>query len=119
MNRPGTALANANKLKLGIFSANCSGGLAVTKAPERWKAEWDENRELAIAADRAGIEFLLPIARWLGYGGDAAFQDSSLDSVTWAAGLLAATRDITVLATIHTAFTHPVMAAKQFATVAQ
>ncbi len=39
--------------------------------------------------------------------------------MTWAAGLLAATRHISVFATVHTAFTHPVMAAKQFATVDQ
>lgn len=119
MNRPGTSLSNPNRLKLGIFSPNCAGGMAVTTAPERWTAEWDENRALAVAADRAGLEFMLPIARWLGYGGSAAFQESSLETVTWAAGLLAATESITVLATVHTAFTHPVMAAKQFATVDQ
>ena len=37
--------------------------------------------------------------------------------MTWAAGLLAATRRITVFATAHTAFTHPLVAAKQFATI--
>jgi dimethylsulfone monooxygenase len=119
MIRRDSSLANANRLKLGIFSANCAGGLAVTTVPERWQAGWDENRELAVAADRAGIEFLLPIARWLGYGGAGAFHDSSLETVTWAAGLLAATQNITVFATAHTAFTHPVTAAKQFATVDQ
>jgi dimethylsulfone monooxygenase len=29
-------ILNQNKLKLGIFSANCYGGMAVTKVPERW-----------------------------------------------------------------------------------
>lgn len=110
------SLTNSNKLKLGIFSANCAGGMAVTQVQERWQAGWDENRELAVMADRAGIEFMLPIARWLGYGGAGSFQDSSLETVTWAAGLLAVTQSINVFATIHTAFTHPVMVAKQFAT---
>lgn len=121
MNRPGSAMANGNRLKLGIFSPNCSGGLAVTRVPERWKAEWDDNRDLAVAADRAGIEFLLPIARWLGYGGSGAdaFHETSLEAVTWAAGLLAVTQHIMVFATVHTAFTHPVVAAKQFATLDQ
>ena len=27
--------------KIGLFSANCSGGLAVTKIPERWSASYD------------------------------------------------------------------------------
>jgi dimethylsulfone monooxygenase len=117
MDRREGSLTNPNRLKLGLFAANCAGGLAVTTVPERWQAGWDENRELAVMADRAGIEFLLPIARWLGYGGATDFQDSSLETVTWAAGLLAATQRISVFATIHTAFTHPVTAAKEFATI--
>ena len=117
MTPPKRALAPENRLKLGLFSANCSGGLAVTKVPERWPASWDGNRSLAIMADQAGLDFLLPIARWRGYGGDGDFQGSSLDTIAWAAGLLAVTDRITVLSTIHTAFTHPVAAAKQFATI--
>jgi alkanesulfonate monooxygenase SsuD/methylene tetrahydromethanopterin reductase-like flavin-dependent oxidoreductase (luciferase family) len=37
--------------------------------------------------------------------------------VTWAGGLLACTRRITVFATVHTAFNHPIAAAKQLATI--
>jgi len=38
---------------------------------------------------------------------------------TWATGFLASTRRITVFATAHRAFTHPIVAAKQFATMDQ
>lgn len=112
-------LGRGNRLKLGIFAANCSGGQAVTCVPERWSASWDGNLDLARMADAAGIEFLLPIARWLGYGGEGGFHDSALETITWAAGLLASTQRLTVFATVHTAFTHPVMAARQFATIDQ
>ncbi|HEY7826274.1 MAG TPA: hypothetical protein VIC00_05585, partial [Candidatus Acidoferrales bacterium] len=61
--QPRTTMYNSNKLKLGIFSPNCSGGMAVTKVPERWDASWENNLRLAQMADDAGIEFLLPIAR--------------------------------------------------------
>jgi hypothetical protein len=56
---PRTTMFNGNKLKLGIFSPNCSGGMAVTKVPERWDASWENNLKLAQMADEAGIEFLL------------------------------------------------------------
>lgn len=46
--------------KLGLFSSNCSGGLAVTKIDERWGATWEENLAMAKAADRLGFDFLLP-----------------------------------------------------------
>ncbi len=108
---------NANAFKLGLFSPNCAGGMAVTKVPERWDASWDNNLRLARLADEVGIEFLLPIARWAGYGGETDFQGMSLETITWAAGLLAQTNRISVFATAHTAFTHPLVAAKQFATI--
>ncbi len=40
-----------------------------------------------------------------------------LETMTWAAGLLAATKNIAVFATIHTAANHPVVVAKQMATI--
>jgi len=110
---------NENKLKLGFFSPNCSSGMSVTKVPERWVNSWENNIKLAQLADDAGIEFILPIARWIGYGGETDFHGSVLETITWATGLLAHTNNITVFATVHTAFIHPVVAAKQLATADQ
>ena len=81
--------SSANKLKLGTFSANCSGGMAVTKVEERWDNNWDNNIDLVQQCDEAGIEFMLPIARWIGYEGDTDFHGNVLETVTWAAGLAA------------------------------
>lgn len=117
MARHNNAMFNNNRFKLGLFSPNCAGGMAITTVPERWVASWANNLALARLADEVGLEFLLPIARWTGYGGATDFQGDSLETITWAAGLLAHTQHITVFATAHTAFSHPLMAAKQFATI--
>ena len=106
-----------NGMKLGIFSANCSSGLAVTKVEERWSGSWEDNLAMVRIADAAGIDFMLPIARWIGYGGETNFHEGVLDPITWAAGLLANTERITVFSTVHTAFNHPLVVAKQLATV--
>lgn len=119
MGRHQSPIFNANRLKLGLFSPNCSGGMAVTKVATRWDNSWDDNIALAQMADAAGIEFLLPIARWIGYGGETDFHGSVLETITWATGLLALTQRITVFATVHTAFLHPFVAAKQLATADQ
>ena len=42
--------------KLGFFGANCSSGRYVTKVPERWSGNWDDNLRLALMLDEAGIE---------------------------------------------------------------
>lgn len=112
-------LKSKNKIKLGIFSANCSSGQAITKIDERWDSSWDNNLKQAQLCDEAGLEFQLPIARWIGYGGATNFQHNVLETLTWAAGLLAATKDITIFATTHTGFHNPIIAAKQLATLDQ
>src|SRR5882724_2773567 len=107
---------NNNEFKIGLFGANCSSGRAVTMVPERWRAGWIDNLELAKMADEAGVDFLLPVARWKGYGGDTDYQGSTFETITWATGLLASTKRITVFGTVHAPLFHPVIAAKQFVT---
>ena len=108
-----------DRFLLGTFSSNCSSGMSVTKVPERWDNSWENNLRLGQMLDAAGIDFMLPIARWIGYGGETDFHNSVLETMTWAAGLLASTRDIAVFATIHTAANNPVVVAKQMATIDQ
>ena len=111
------AMYNVNALKIGLFGANCSSGRSATRVPERWSASWPDCLKLARMADDAGIDFMLPIGRWKGYGGDTDFHGSTLETVTWAAGLLAATKNITVFGTVHAPLFHPLIAAKEFVTV--
>ena len=110
---------NNNVLKIGFFGANCSSARTATVAPERWLANWPDCRKLAVIADDAGIDFLLPIGRWKGYGGPSDFHGSTLETMTWACGLLGATKRITVFGTVHAPLFHPLIAAKQMVTADQ
>ncbi len=110
------AMYNANRLKIGLFGSNCSSGRAVTKVPERWSGSWPDNLKLARMADEAGIDFLLPIGRWKGYGGETDYQGETLETITWASGLLASTRRITIFGTVHAPLFNPVIAAKEMVT---
>jgi dimethylsulfone monooxygenase len=106
-----------NRFKLGIFSANADGGLTLTRVPERWPARWDEVVEVAQMADRAGIEFFLPIARWKGFGGEMNSREWSFETLTYAAALAGFTERIALFSTVHVPMVHPVFAAKAMATV--
>jgi dimethylsulfone monooxygenase len=110
------AMHGNNALQIGLFGPNCSSGRAVTLVPERWSGNWPDNKKLAVMADEAGIDFILPIGRWKGYGGDTDYQGTTLETITWATGLLAATKHITVFGTVHAPIFNPVVAAKEMVT---
>jgi alkanesulfonate monooxygenase SsuD/methylene tetrahydromethanopterin reductase-like flavin-dependent oxidoreductase (luciferase family) len=110
-------LKGPNRLKLGVFSTNADGGLAITDVPERWTASWEDNLAAAQIADYAGLEFLLPIARWRGFGGRNRVREWSFETFTWAAALAASTEQIGLFMTVHVPLVHPLYAAKSLATV--
>ena len=103
-------MGSPNRLKLGLFGANCSSGRAVTTVPERWSGSWPDCVKLAQLADEAGIEFMLPIGRWKGYGGYTDYQGSTWETVTWACGLLAKTQRLIVFGTVHALLIPPLVA---------
>jgi dimethylsulfone monooxygenase len=107
---------NVNALKIGLFGANCSSARTATLVPERWLVTWPDCLEMARVADDAGVDFLLPIGRWKGYGGKSNFHGTTFETVTWACGLLAATKRITVFGTVHAPLFHPLIAAKEMVT---
>ena len=107
----------ASSFQLGLFGANADGGLALTTVPERWRAAWPDVRAVAELADAGGLDFFLPIARWKGFGGATNARHHSFETLTLAAALAVATRRLTIFATVHTPFVHPVFAAKAMATI--
>lgn len=111
------AMFGPNRFKLGIFSANADGGLAITRVPERWRAGWAEIADLARLADRAGFEFFLPIARWKGFGGQTNARHHSFETISFAAALSGLTEQMTLFATVHVPIVPPVFAAKALATI--
>ena len=88
------ALFNDNRLKLGVFGLNVSNGCAATTAEGHLQPTWQNNLDIAVMADRAGIEALVPVARWKGFGGKTNFNGTCFETYTWAAGLAAATRQV-------------------------
>ncbi|HEY8695341.1 MAG TPA: LLM class flavin-dependent oxidoreductase [Chloroflexota bacterium] len=110
-------LFGPNRLKLGVFGANLGGGCTATMAEGTLEATWPATLEVARLADEAGIEAMVPVARWKGFGGPTNFNAESFETYTWAAGLGAQTKRIAVFATSHVPTVHPIVAAKQATTI--
>ena len=107
MQQRNAVLVHGNALRLGLFGANCSSGRTYATLAERWDASWENNVRLAQLADEVGIECMIPIARWKGYGGESNPNGSSFESIAWACGLLAVTRRLNVFCTVHVPLHHP------------
>lgn len=108
---------NRNRLKLGVFGANCSNGCTMTHAPTTFEPTYDHNVAIAQLADRLGMELLVPVGRWKHFGGTTQFNAHNLEVFTWATAMACNTEQIMVAATSHTPTVHPLFAAKQAASI--
>jgi len=88
-----------------------------TTVPSTYELSWQHTRDIARKADAMGFEALVPVGRWRGFGGKTNFAGASFETYSWAAGLAEATERIMVFATSHVPTVHPIVAAKQAATI--
>ncbi|MEJ8571819.1 LLM class flavin-dependent oxidoreductase [Microbaculum marinum] len=110
-------MTDPTTFKLGLFGYLHEGGNCFTTVPERWPADWASIERMARMADRGGLDFLIPIARWKGVPGAMMQRLHSFDTLTHAAALGAITEQIHIISTVHTPIIHPVVAAKAMTTI--
>jgi FMNH2-dependent dimethyl sulfone monooxygenase len=115
--RQNVPLYNDNRLKLGLFSMNCSGGMNVSTAPSSWTIDWNYHRQLVRRADSLGFELLVPVARWRGMGGETDYTGENYETFTYSSAVAASTENIMVTGTVHAPIIHPLVAAKAGATI--
>ncbi|MBP2293333.1 LLM class flavin-dependent oxidoreductase [Azospirillum rugosum] len=107
-----------NKLKLGHFGMNAAG-IAMTRAPDYPKLSWQRTIEAARLAEEGNFEVIVPFARWKGFIEDDPVHQNGIvyDAYTFAAGVSQATEKSGVFVTSHIPTVHPILAAKQTATI--
>jgi len=115
--RQNVPLYNSNRLKLGLFSMNCSNGMIISKAPSSLRIEWDYQLRLARQADALGLEAYIPVARWRGVGGEIDYLGENYEPFTFSAALAACTENIMTFSTVHAPVIHPIVAAKMATTI--
>ncbi|MCW2249026.1 FMNH2-dependent dimethyl sulfone monooxygenase [Azospirillum fermentarium] len=100
-------------VKFAYWVPNVSGGLVISKIPQRTSWDIDYNRKLAQIAEQAGFEYALSQIRFTaGYG-----ADNQHESVAFTHALLASTEKLNVIAAILPGPWHPALLAKQVATI--
>ncbi|MFM1916674.1 MAG: hypothetical protein RJB01_189 [Actinomycetota bacterium] len=115
--RSSNPIADHDGFKLALFCLNTARGSSISHAETLPKATWDETVRVAQAADRAGIDGIIPLARWKNTYRSNPEYDRVFETFTWAAGVAASTSRAAVFATMHMPLFHPAVAAKMSATI--
>jgi alkanesulfonate monooxygenase SsuD/methylene tetrahydromethanopterin reductase-like flavin-dependent oxidoreductase (luciferase family) len=113
-------LYNQQPLKFGLFALNASGNVFFSDdpaIPTRRESSWQYCLRSAQLADEMGLEAFIPVARWRGFGGDTNWNGDVLETLTFAAGIAASTKNIMSFATVHVPLVHPVAVAKMITTI--
>ena len=102
-------------VRFAYWVPNVSGGLVVSRIPQRTSWDAGYNRKLAQIAEEAGFDYALTQIRFTaGYG--AEYQH---ESVAFSQDLLAHTSKLKVIAALLPGPWNPTLAAKQIATISQ
>lgn len=103
----------------GVFLPIANGGWILSSTAPRIDGSWDYNRNTAVLAEEHGLDFIMSMAKWRGYGGLTEHWRYSLDSQILMAALAAVTRRVKVWTTVHTLLQNPAVTAKMIATLDQ
>ena len=100
-------------IKFAYWVPNVSGGLVVSKIPQRTDWTFDYNAKLAQTAEEVGFDYALAQARFIASYG-AEYQ---LEALTTVAALAPVTKKLKLIAAVHPGLWHPGVVAKMGATI--
>ncbi|MGD2008178.1 MAG: LLM class flavin-dependent oxidoreductase, partial [Cellvibrionales bacterium] len=104
-------------MKFGVFLPNGSNGYIPSAASPVYEPTYQHNLDISLAAERQGLDFVLSMMKFRGFGGDTGYWDSCLESFTLMAGLAAATSTIGLFPSISILSQHPAVVARMVATI--
>jgi pyrimidine oxygenase len=101
----------------GVFLPVANGGWIISGTTPPLDGLWRQNLEAARAAEAAGLDFVMSMGKWRGFGGVTNHWGVSMESLTMMAGIAQATSRIKIWATVHTLLHNPAVAAKMITTI--
>ncbi len=104
-------------MKFGVFLPNGRNGYIMSKAAPLYMPTFQHNLAITQEAERQGLDFILSMIKYRGFGGETGFWDACLDLVTLTSALASATTRIELIATVGLLSTHPAVAARMIATL--
>jgi pyrimidine oxygenase len=103
--------------EFGVFLPIAKGGFIISQATPKIDASYALNKRVSLLAEELGLDFVMSMAKWRGYGGPTDHWGASLESMVLMAALAEATKRVKIWCTVHTLLHHPAVVAKMMATL--
>lgn len=104
-------------MKFGVFLPNGSNGYIVSKAVQPYLPTFEHNKAITVEAEKQGLDFVLSMMKFRGFGGDTGYWDACLESFTLMAGLASVTDQIGLIPSVTLLSQHPAYVARMMATL--
>lgn len=104
-------------MQVGVFIPINNNGWLISENAPQYLPSFDLNKQIALSAEKHGLDFLLSMIKLRGFGGKTQFWEYGLESFTLMAGLAAVTERIKIFATCPTLIIPPAFAARMCNTV--
>lgn len=104
-------------MKFGVFLPNGSNGYIMSTAIEPYLPTWELNKAITIEAERQGLDFVLSMMKFRGFGGETGHWDACLESFSLMSGLAGVTERIGLFPSVTLLAQHPAYVARIMATL--
>ena len=104
-------------MKFGVFLPNGSNGYIPSAGSPVYLPTFDHNQAISLEAEKQGLDFVLSMMKYRGFGGDTGYWDACLESFTLMAALAAVTRRVELYPSISILSQHPAVVARMVATI--
>ena len=104
-------------MKFGVFLPNGSNGYILSSGSPIYTPTFEHNKAISIEAEKQGLDFVLSMMKFRGFGGETGFWDACLESFTLMAGLAGVTNKIELFPSIALLSQHPAVTARMIATI--
>jgi len=103
--------------EFGVFLPVANGGWIISSTTPPLDGLWKQNLAASVTADEVGMDFVMSMGKWRGFGGATNHWGVQMESLTMMAGIAQATKRVKLWATIHPLLQNPAVAAKMITTL--
>lgn len=104
-------------MKFGVFLPNGSNGYIPSAGSPVYSPSFEHNKAISIEAEQQGLDFVLSMMKYRGFGGDTGYWDECLESFTLMSALATVTERVGLFPSISILSQHPAVVARMVATI--